>query len=227
MAVKLAVFDIAGTTLADDNAVAVAFNKAFELYGYHLPSGIVNPLMGYKKTVAIQMIFDQLKIEADKELIDSIHEAFVDEMLDYYAFSPDVRVMPGAEEVMWSLKEQGIRIALNTGFPREIADAIVDRMQWVEMGLVDDYIASDEVENGRPDPSMINRLMERAGITDPKEVIKIGDTEVDVNEGRNAGCSVVIAVTTGAFSREQLEPYHPDYILNDLSELSALIVSHA
>ena len=34
MSVKLAVFDIAGTTVADDHAVAIAFSKAFEVYGY-------------------------------------------------------------------------------------------------------------------------------------------------------------------------------------------------
>jgi phosphoglycolate phosphatase-like HAD superfamily hydrolase len=65
--------------------------------------------------------------------------------------------------------------------------------------------------------------MQRAGITDPKEVMKIGDTEVDVNEGRNAGCSLVIAVTTGAFTKMQLEEYHPDHIIDDLSQLPALI----
>jgi phosphoglycolate phosphatase-like HAD superfamily hydrolase len=89
--------------------------------------------------------------------------------------------------------------------------------------LIDDYIASDEVKAGRPQPFMIQTLMKRAGITDAREVIKIGDTEVDVNEGRNAGCSLVIAVTTGAFTKEQLSAYHPDHIIDDLSQLPALI----
>lgn len=99
----------------------------------------------------------------------------------------------------------------------------MERLQWLQQGLVDDYIASDEVEEGRPGPYMIQTLMKRAGLNDPKQVIKIGDTEVDVNEGRNADCALVIAVTTGAFSKEQLEPYSPDYIIDDLSELPALI----
>ena len=120
-------------------------------------------------------------------------------------------------------KEKGIKIALNTGFSKDIADVIVSRLQWKERGLIDDYIASDEVEEGRPQPFMIQTLMKRAGIDDSKEVIKIGDTEVDVNEGRNAGCSLVVAVTTGAFTKQQLEEYHPDHIIDDLSQLPALI----
>ena len=131
--------------------------------------------------------------------------------------------MPEAENVFIQLKEKGIKIALNTGFSKDIADVIVSRLQWKERGLIDDYIASDEVEEGRPQPYMIQVLMQRAGISDSSEVIKIGDTEVDVNEGRNAGCSLVVAVTTGAFSKEQLDEHHPDHIIDDLSQLPALI----
>jgi phosphoglycolate phosphatase-like HAD superfamily hydrolase len=54
-------------------------------------------------------------------------------------------------------------------------------------------------------------------------VLKVGDTEVDVNEGRNANCGMVVAVTTGAFTREQLEQYKPDYILDSLAELPILL----
>lgn len=227
MSIKLAVFDIAGTTLADDNAVFIAFKKAFEVHGYNVSEEMVNPLMGYKKAIAIKMALEKLNVRPEPRIIEEIHDFFVDEMIDYYEFSPNVRPIYGAEEAMWALKDKGIRIALNTGFPREIADAILDRMQWVDMGLVDDYIASDEVENGRPDPSMIRKLMERAEISDPKEVIKIGDTEVDINEGKNAGCALVIAVTTGAFSKGQLEEYKPDHVISNLSELSFILFGRA
>ena len=88
---------------------------------------------------------------------------------------------------------------------------------------MDDYIASDEVEQGRPHPFMIRELMNRAGIDDPSVVLKIGDTAVDIKEGRNSNCGLVIAVTTGAFTRKQLEAYHPDHILDNLSELPNLI----
>ncbi len=125
--------------------------------------------MGYKKPVAIQIMLEKIGAEMDAELVDDIHREFEIEMLDHYEYSPAVRAMPGAEEVMMQLKEKGIRIALNTGFSKVIADAIMSRLQWVEKGLVDDYIASDEVEEGRPQPFMIQALMQRGGIDDPKK----------------------------------------------------------
>ncbi len=224
MSIKLAVFDIAGTTVADDHAVATAFRHAFESYGYaDVSEEDVKPLMGYKKPVAIRMVLDKLGVDEDPQLIQDIHDEFVTEMMDHYEYSPDVKPMKQAENIFRQLKEKGIRIALNTGFSKDIADVIVSRLQWKEKGLIDDCIASDEVEAGRPHPFMIQTLMQRAGITDANEVVKIGDTEVDVNEGRNAGCSLVIAVTTGAFTKEQLLPYKPDHIIDDLSQLPALI----
>jgi len=223
MPVKLAVFDLAGTTVADDNAVAAAFQKAFEIYGYRVAEEDIKPLMGYKKPVAIQIMLEKMGVEPDEDLAGDIHREFEIVMIDHYEYSPEVKAMPGAEDVMLQLKERGIKIALNTGFSKVIADTILSRLQWIEKGIADDFIASDEVEEGRPQPFMIQTLMQRAGIDDPKEVIKIGDTEVDVNEGINAGCVMVVAVTTGAFTRSQLEPYAPDYIIDNLSELPALI----
>ena len=223
MSIKLVVFDIAGTTVADDHAVAKAFCKAFELNGCDISEEDVKPLMGYKKKVAIQKVLERQGIEWDAELVEDIHDEFVSEMIDHYQYSPTVRPMQEAEDVFLQLKERGIQVALNTGFSKDIADTILHRFQWKEKGLVDDYIASDEVKEGRPQPFMIDELMQRAGIEDAEEVAKIGDTEVDVNEGRNAGCGLVVAVTTGAYTRLQLEEYHPDYILDSLADFPALI----
>lgn len=227
--IKLAVFDIAGTTVADDNFVAKAFKNAFSINGYDITEEQVNPLMGYKKIEAIKTVLDQLGEEYDDELLEDIHTDFEDEMIEFYESDPAVRAIKNAENIFMQLKEKGVSIALNTGFPKSIADAIINRLQWTERGLIDDYIASDEVENGRPDPSMIKELMLRAGVENSKDVAKIGDTTVDIEEGKNAGCAYVIAVTTGASTRNQLEEFQPTHIIDNLSELINILqpVSYA
>lgn len=224
MPVKLAVFDMAGTTVEDDNAVATAFRKAFELYGYTVSEKDVNPLMGYRKPVAIQMMLEKLNVATDNEMVDDIHREFEIEMIGHYENSSDVRPIPGAEEVLLRLKEKGIRIALNTGFSKKIANTIMNRLQWIEKGIADDYIASDEVSQGRPHPFMIRELMRRTNISDPMQVAKIGDTSVDIEEGKNAGCNYVIGVTTGAFHRDELEPFQPTHIVDSLTEIPALLI---
>ena len=223
MSIRLAVFDIAGTTVADDNFVAIAFQKAFRDFGFEIDQENINPLMGYKKIYAIELMLQKLGVDYNADLVDDIHETFIDEMIDFYEYDNNVKPLPAAEETLQTLKEKGVRIAFNTGFPRVIADVIMNRLQWMEKGLADDYIASDEVDEGRPHPFMINELMKRAGVVNPRQVAKIGDTEVDINEGKNAGCGLVVAVTTGASERFELEIHQPDFIIDSLVELPRLI----
>src|SRR5262249_29494153 len=58
---------------------------------------------------------------------------------------------------------------------------------------------------GRPYPDMIRHLMDRLSIQDARKAAKTGDTRADLEEGANAGCGLVIGVTGGSPTREQLQ----------------------
>jgi phosphonatase-like hydrolase len=221
MAIKLAVFDIAGTTLRDNHDVSKVFQTALLHFGYHLSLHQIDPLMGYEKAFAIRQL---LGADATDELVRSIHLEFMAQMMRYYE-TADLQPLPNVETTFQQLQEAGIRVAINTGFSRNIASIIIDRLQWQQNKLVDLLIASDEVPEGRPYPYMIRSLMDTLQITDPLEVMKIGDTEVDVREGQNAGCKYVIGVTTGIFSRSELAAYHPTHIIDDIADV-VTIASH-
>jgi phosphonatase-like hydrolase len=227
--VKLIVFDMAGTTVHDEMFVSKAVAAAMNEFGYNVQPKEVQPIMGYEKPLAIKMLLEKHEPVINKisnELIEDIHARFVDIMMHFYKTSPDVRPIDGVEEVLMQIRNWGILIGLDTGFSKDIANLIVERLGWLQKGLVQYVVASDEVPIGRPEPYMIYKMMDAAGITDVKEVIKVGDTEVDVNEGKNANCLYSIAVTTGAYSRESLEKYKPDFILESLDELLLIIQNH-
>lgn len=221
--IDFAVFDIAGTTVADKDFVADAFQKAFYNSGFEVTEAEVNPLMGYSKPAAIQMVLERKEIKFNDALIDKIHHDFVDDMMDFYQFSPYVKAMPDTEDVFFYLKEHGVKIALNTGFSKDIAEIIVERFQWMERGLVDDFICSDEVQKGRPFRYMIDQLKRRNAIAEDAMVMKVGDTIADILEGKNAGCQYVIAVTTGAATRDELLEHSPTHIISSLSEIPKIL----
>lgn len=228
MKITLVVFDMAGTTVADEGAVARAFQQAMLQSGYDIPRENINPIMGYKKPEAINKMLHQYEADTTlitEEYIEVIHQRFIAAMLHYYETSNEVAPLDGVEEVFIYLKGKGIKIGLNTGFSKDIADTILNRLQWIEKGLVDFLVASDEVPAGRPQPYMIHKLMSLAGVEDPLEVIKVGDTEVDVNEGKNSGCLYSIAVTTGAFTKEELLPHEPSFIISNIREIMPIIES--
>lgn len=221
--IKLAVFDMAGTTIYDENNVAKAFQFAMNGHGY---PGVTlqeaNEKMGYSKPQAIRELLEIHESNVSKittQLIDQIHRDFVSGMLHYYETDPSIRAVADAEMVFEALHEMGIKVALDTGFSRDITDIILKRVGWDTGRLIDASAASDEVPKGRPFPFMIQKIMSQLGIEDPKEVIKIGDTEVDIHEGHNAGCLMTIGVTSGVYSADQLAPHYPSFLVDSLSEL--------
>ncbi len=225
--IKLAIFDMAGTTIHDENSVAKAFQKALNKHGY--PSVTLqeaNEKMGYSKPQAIRDLLEIHESDLSKitdKLVDKIHAAFVQGMLDYYENDPSIRPIADAEEVFAALHEMGIKVGLDTGFSRDITDIILKRVGWDKGNHIDASAASDEVEQGRPFPFMIQKIMAELGITDPKSVIKIGDTEVDVNEGYNAGCLMSIGITSGVFSEEELIPHKPTHLAKSLTEVLEIV----
>lgn len=223
MSIKLVVCDIAGTTVVDKDFVSVAFVEAFLDEGIDLDPLEIKPLMGFKKTEAITQVLNNIGREYDDTVVRRIHDSFERIMIRFYSNSNEVEGLPGVEDFFDFCRENGTTVALNSGFPRKIVDVIMDRLGWVENGLVALTIASDEVATGRPSPLMIQQLMQKLGIQDSSEVLKVGDTMVDIQEGRNAECGKVIGITTGTYSREQLEVYAPDHIIDNLLDLKRFL----
>ena len=125
---------------------------------------------------------------------------FREALIARYQEAGAIAPAPGALRVFSALRNAGIRVALDTGFSRDILDTILTQLGWAD-GTIDCSIASDEVERGRPHPDMIFRAMRLLGVTDPSQVAKVGDTPADVMQGLSAGCGLVVGVTCGTHSR--------------------------
>jgi phosphoglycolate phosphatase-like HAD superfamily hydrolase len=91
--------------------------------------------------------------------------------------------------------------------------------------LISGSVTSDEVKRGRPFPDMVLKAMELAGISDPNGVAKVGDTSSDMLQGTSAKCGLVIGVTTGAFTRQELENEPHTHIAESLQEVLHIIQS--
>jgi phosphonatase-like hydrolase len=215
VSIELVVFDMAGTTVNDEDSVSRCVQAALGAVGVAVSIADVNEVMGIAKPEAIKLLV--AKAQGREELagrIDEIHRDFVARAIRFYETDPSVHEVPGASQVFQMLKEAGIKVALNTGFNRAITQVILDRLALSRSPLIDATICSDEVPRGRPHPDMIWELMKRLGIIDPARVAKVGDTPADLQEGSNAGCGLIIGVTEGTHSREQLEG-HPHTLLID------------
>ncbi len=220
--IELAVFDMAGTTVYDGDAVNSAFRVAMAGAGITADPAFVATVMGLPKPEAIGILLK--KAGRGEAEVAAIHDDFVRRMREYYANDTSVREIPGAEAAFEELRRAGVKVALNTGFSRAITDVLLERLGWAVPGVIDAVITSDEVPHGRPHPDMIRALMAKLGVTDARRVAKVGDTRADLEEGTNAGCGLVVGVTSGAFTREQLLPHPHTHIVGSVTEVPALVL---
>ncbi|MFD2567427.1 phosphonatase-like hydrolase [Pseudotenacibaculum haliotis] len=216
--IKMVVFDMAGTTVDEHNVVYQTLQKSINDHGIDVDLDTVLELgAGKEKHQAIKDVLSFLnsnKTEDSYLIFNNFKK-----MLDEAYLKLEVKPIDGVEEVLQKLKEANIRVVLNTGYAREIAMNLLNKLNWIKGTHYDMLITASDVEKGRPDPEMIQKAMKEFNISKAAEVLKAGDSWIDIEEGKNAGCGVTIGVLSGAQSREQLEKENPTYILNSLKEL--------
>lgn len=231
--IRLVMFDMAGTTVRDNNEVLHCFAEACRQEGIEADDKRLNALMGVSKLEVFQLLWcEQLGEKTPVEVIaEKSRQSFqiFRDILENYYHTHSVEPTEGALEIFDWLRGRDIKIALNTGFYREVTNIILNKLGWLD-GLDANYVGgigatihfsvtSDEVPQGRPAPFMIQKAMSAFGIDNPKQVIKIGDTPVDLAEGRRAGCALSLAVTNGTHTRAELELSDNDGLLGSLLEL--------
>lgn len=226
--IELVVFDLAGTTVEDNDAVNACFRATLAASGIDAETVAIDRVMGLPKPEAIRLLLEEFGrpcgVLPSPSTIDAIHADFTRRMRDYYANDPAVHEVPGAAAAFAALRRAGIKVALNTGFFRPIADSLLGRLGWRVPAVIDADVTSDEVQHGRPHPDMIHHLMARLGIRDARHVAKVGDTKADMDEGTNAGCVLVIGVTTGTCTREQLRAGPHTHIVDSVAQVPSLVL---
>ena len=224
--IQLAMFDMAGTTVNDKvdghPLMVISMIRAFAKHGIELAPDLINKHRGKQKSEAIQTLLKEAAelSPADAERIgDSIYRYFLHELESNLS---SISEIDGTTELFRHLKSKDIYIGVGSGFPMQVVQAIASQLGWLDKGLLDYVGSAEQVGVGRPNPKMILDVMEQFGITDELAVVKIGDTVVDVQEGKNAGAWTV-AVLTGSQTEAQLIAAAPDYILSSIQELTTLI----
>ena len=212
---RLVVFDLAGTTLQDDGSVAAIFQRVLAEQGLTSTQEDIAQVRGASKREAFR------RLTGDPEQAKGLFEAFVASIHRHFAATPP-REVPGAAATFAWLRDQGIQVALNTGFERELVAALLEALGW-ERGSFAAIVCGDDVEAGRPSPAMILEAMRRAGVLDPAAVMAVGDTVLDLQAGTAACAGWVVGVTSGAHSHERLMQAPHTHLIGTVVDIRALL----
>jgi phosphonatase-like hydrolase len=218
---SLACLDMAGTTVRDDGLVERAFTAAVAALGvepgtqrYASMIAIVRETMGQSKIQVFLRLFGSA--DAANRANDAFESAYAD-----LVRSGTVSALPGAEQVLATLRRGGVLVALTTGFARATQESIVDTLGWRD--AVDLLVCPSGAVRGRPYPDMVLHAARTLGVSDPGDVIVVGDTPSDIASGIAAGAGLVLGVATGSFDKAPLIDAGAAGVLDSIADLPAVL----
>jgi phosphonatase-like hydrolase len=226
MTIRLASFDMAGTTIAEAGTVyAVLRSTVEQATGRSIDDELLSKWGGTSKHAAIGGLLTALDEDLSRQ--DALFEEFRATLrARYLADRPTV--IPGVREAVASLRASGVKVALQTGYSRDVAELLLEIVGWVVGGPdadIDAMVTSDEVPASRPAPFLIFRGMELTGVTAVSEVLVAGDTANDLGAGIAAGARYVVGVLTGASPAERLGRYPHTHLLPSVADIPALLAA--
>jgi HAD superfamily hydrolase (TIGR01509 family) len=191
--VNLVVLDVDGTLMDTNYLHTEAWARAFEEVGHRVPRVRLHKEVGKGAGLLIREFVED---EETIEKIQDLHSEFYEELQEYG------HPLPGAKELIYSLKESGYEVLFVTSAKDE---ELEHHMQELEAeDSIDGVVNSSDVENPKPAPDIFEEALRRAGAT-ADETVAVGDAVWDVESARGAGIRTVAVLTGGAYHKEALE----------------------
>ncbi len=203
--VKAVVLDWAGTAVDfGSRAPARVFQAIFEDRGVPISEAQARGPMGKAKWDHIRAVADDPEVAARwlQKYGQPVSDADVDEL--YARFLPLQKqvlgqhcdLIPGMKPVFDELVRRGIAVGSSTGYTRELMEVVTAAA--AEQGYTPAaVICSDDVPAGRPAPWMMLEALSRLGVYPAWQTIKVDDTPVGIEAGRNAGAWTVAVIRSG------------------------------
>ncbi|MCR4580314.1 MAG: HAD family hydrolase, partial [Treponema sp.] len=150
-----------------------------------------------------------------------LFEKILADFIAYYEEHCAIKTAPyaGVVDCIKALRAAGIKIAVNTNKVEAAAIALCDDYF---PGLFDLISGSRPGMPPKPAPDGIYEILERAkmdGKSEGQKAVFIGDSDVDMQTGRNAGLDV-IGVDWGFRGRDFLKEHGAEVIMMSATELT-------
>jgi phosphoglycolate phosphatase len=208
----LLIFDIDGTLVDARKDIVKAVN--YTLRELDIPLKSFDQIVSYIGTGVKDLLTRSLGRE-NNALLDKSLSVFGNYYRDHLA--DEAVLYPHVVEILEYFKEKTKAIISNRN--KEFAELIL-----VKLGI-DKYFRNVEGadDNGcnKPDPCLLNNILRDIG-TDKKRTIMIGDMDLDILAGKNAGV-FTCGVTYGIGKKKDILKSGPDFIIDDLLKLKEII----
>ena len=213
--IKLLIYDLDGTLIDSCKDIANGVNWALKGLGFRaLSEKQISSFVGKGVRNLMQMVLQessQRKEKPDEKLLERAIKLYRNHYQHHLL--DKTKLFPSVREVLEHFK--GRKQAVITNKPEDFSRQILNGL-----GIASYFfcvIGGDRTFPKKPSPEPVLEIMKLARAL-PSETVLVGDSDIDVQTGKNAGIKT-IAVTYGFGSHQEIRHSNPDLILDDLQEL--------
>lgn len=210
--VKLVIFDWDGTLFDSVGQIVASLQFAAQQFNQPLTDADAKSIIGLGLPEVAQRLFP-----AVPELHADILQAYSEH---YVANSVEDAWFEGVSEMLYALKDQGIKLAVATGKSRKGLDRVLKQTNSLE--LFHTTRAASETRS-KPHPLMLEEILAETGVH-AHEAIMVGDTSYDLEMALNIVMPSV-GVSYGVHTSETLANFNPLSIVNDVSSLHEFLLA--
>lgn len=215
--IKACIFDLDGTLTETQESIARPINMTLKHYG--LPEQPVEAFNYFAGDGINNALKRALKASGDEAL--TCYEEGIQMCRRWMDEDPLYHVKPYLHvvESLERLSRMGVRLAVFSNKPHASAVNVVKTIFGPD--LFDHVQGQKEGIPIKPDPAGVFEILSEFGV-EPGECLYFGDTNTDMQTGKNAGLYTV-GVTWGFRPRAELEAYHADAIIDSARDFVTMV----
>jgi phosphoglycolate phosphatase len=216
MGYKAIIFDLDGTLVNSLEDIADSLNKV--LVRHKFPTHKYSEYLNFIGEGARMLVKRALPTDIQDD--DFVQQILKEYNAEYQKWcTTKTRVYPGIFQLFDELNSRRVSINVLSNKPDEFTKMMCRHYfaQW----KLDIIFGQRKDVPRKPDPSAVNEILSLLGM-DSSSVLYVGDSGTDIETALNARLTAV-AVTWGFRPKEFLEKYHPDYIIDEPSQILELL----
>ncbi|MGD8544832.1 MAG: HAD family phosphatase [Candidatus Bathyarchaeota archaeon] len=209
------IFDWDGTLADTRDAVVMSFQKTLEQIGCRVSDEFIELRIG----IGAKNTFKEALKKAHAPFNDSILEKLVEKKSQWQInLSENVKLFEGAVNLLDCLHGK-VKIALaSMNNKKVIRNLVVEKDVKKYFNVI---MTVEDIKHPKPDPEIFLKSSTNLGCP-PKKCVVVEDSIFGVEVARKAGMKC-IAVSTGAYSKQELKEADSDLIVNSINEKQKIL----
>jgi beta-phosphoglucomutase family hydrolase len=209
--VQAVIFDMDGVLVDSEFLHTRAEKRTLDPYGIELSKEEINHYMGMGVNTMLASLIERYDLPVSRESLFRTHEKNLSDL-----FQKELKIMPGAREIITLFLDQKIKLALASSSSPSLIKLVLQKFELTPIFNV--AISGEEVEHGKPFPDIFLKTAELLNIKSDQCVV-IEDSKNGVASAKSAGMFCIGFQSPNSMDQDISRA---DHIVDDLIKIKNL-----